>query len=144
MRIETAQTIAGQPALRIRDFFRRERDRGWPTSLLREALALSARTAGRVVTRLEAGGYIVRDRLHRGKPYWRVAPLGRRLAHAKGARPIARRTAERLLGQFLKRVESAAGEHAFKRGEADFRTGAATDVVWRGAGVRLIHDRRPC
>lgn len=105
MRIDSDQTIAGQPALRIRDFFKRERDRSWTTATLRQALVLSVRAAGRVVARLEAEGYIVHDCVYRGRPFWRVAPLGRRLAHAKGARPITRRAAERLLKQFLKRVE---------------------------------------
>jgi DNA-binding MarR family transcriptional regulator len=107
MRIESGKAIAGFPILRIRDAFKKlRRLTPWPAEELGRRLKALPEHIGRLLAELEAHGYVERDRDNPdSRESWRLTDLGMRFAGASAARPISRGTAERLVREFLARVD---------------------------------------
>jgi hypothetical protein len=105
MRITQADLIAGRPILQVRKLMRSmSLDVGPETAQrifsIEEAEALALMEA------LEAGGYVQPYELARsGSRRWQLTQKGKVLAAASTAPPIHRRTADRLLREFMERVE---------------------------------------
>jgi hypothetical protein len=107
MRIISEELIAGYPALEVRDFLRRYRLTGFSIEAAEDALVISSRTATIFMNKLKGLGFV--DEVGRDK--WNghrafvLTIKGQALANASAARPLHRKTAERLLAQFLERVQ---------------------------------------
>ena len=104
MKMDTTQQVAGHPILRIRDLFKNE------IALNRyhveRKMKCSAEEAVALLDKLVAGGYLVWDGEREG--YWAqydLLPPARSLGMARAVSPIKREKADRLLAEFLARVQ---------------------------------------
>lgn len=113
MRILSDQEIAGYPAIEVRDFLRRYRLVEFLAPAAEFALALSPRAASTFVKKLVALGFVRESGRSNGRKVFQVTNSGLALANASAARPIHRRTAERVLAQFLERVQAVNGTHQY-------------------------------
>jgi hypothetical protein len=103
MRINSKDQIGGQPILKVRKLLR-VRD-AWTVGFAAWFLHMSKPRAKRFMQALEKDGYVQPDQLRNGDPCWSITQKGSTLACATAARPLLRRTAEKQLAEFLKRVE---------------------------------------
>lgn len=120
MRITSEQLIAGYPALEVREFVRRYRLTEFSAETAQHFLAVSPRVAASFIKKLADLGFIeVTGKSDRSRLF-RVATSGHALANASAARPIYRRTADRVLRQFLERMHlvNDVGEYAYRVGQA--------------------------
>ena len=105
MRITPDMTIAGYPAIRVRQLVRRVfRFDRWRHKDVASEMGISVRKAGRLVTALVDEGYlepVTPD--YPGHARWAVTRKGAGLAMASAAKPIHRATAERLVAGVLER-----------------------------------------
>jgi len=116
VRILSEELIAGYPALEVRGFLRRYRLTDFYVEAAEDALVLSSRTAASFMNKLKGLGFIQElDKLDRRRVF-RLTINGQALANASAAKPIHRRTAERVLAQFLERVHLVNGtqEYAYR------------------------------
>jgi len=113
MRIQSSQIIYGFPAVKIRDFLRGVSDLV-STESAAHILACSQETALRVLQSLQKDGYLEGPSPETG--YWGITLNGAQLAAATAAKPISRKTAERLLKELLSRVEqiNKSSEYLFR------------------------------
>lgn len=108
MRIRSADILFGLPALELRRLLRRvDAWEGFDVETVRDVAPMSRNAAKRLLADLSAAGYIepamARDRR---APVWKLTIRGRALSMASAARPIRRATADRLLREFLDRVDA--------------------------------------
>src|SRR5271165_3972619 len=113
MRILSDQEIAGYPAIEVRDFVRRYRLVEFLAPAAEFALALSPRAASTFLNKLVALGFVRESGRSNGRKVFQVTNSGLALANASAARPIHRRTAERVLTQFLERVHAVNSTHEY-------------------------------
>lgn len=113
MRIVPDEMIGGYSALEVRDFLRRYRLTDFYIEAAEDALVLSPRTATIFMNRLKSLGFIGELDKWGGRRVFRLTIKGQALANASAARPIHRKTAERLLEQFLERVQRVNGTHEY-------------------------------
>ena len=105
MRIVSDELIASYPALEVRGFLRRYRLTDFHIEAAQDALVLSPRATTIFMNKLKILGFIEElDKWHERRVF-RLTIKGQALANASAARPILRKTAERLLDQFLERVQ---------------------------------------
>jgi len=116
MRITTNQSIAGYPALQVREFVRKYRFTNFSTRAAEAALTLSTEAAANFLRKLADFGYIGKSREGDGNRLFQLTSSGQALANASAARPIYRKTAQRVLAQFLERVHkvNATPEYLFR------------------------------
>lgn len=105
MRIDTKATIAGHPALSVRELLRRGRRGEWGTQFVQRILKVDQAEASRVLASLHNKGLIEPGDSEGGERLYRATLLGRALAGASAGKPIKRATADRLLAGFLERVD---------------------------------------
>lgn len=109
MRISSADTIAGQPAMAIRELFKKTQMYIGTLSYIANQLHVDQKTAREIFDTLCAEGYIepveTPHNADENDTYWRTTLNGNSLAIATARKPITRQTAERLLSEFLQRVK---------------------------------------
>jgi predicted nucleotidyltransferase len=109
MKIEKGQMIAGQPVLKVRDFFKRNERFGIETAAY--FFNLSNKAAKTICLEFTELGYCERVPPKEMVPAYRkeiryeLLPLGRSLALARAVPPITRQKAERIVQEFMDRVE---------------------------------------
>ena len=110
MRITSADTIAGQPALAIRELFKKTKMYGGTLSDIANQLHVDQKTAQEIFDTLYAEGYIepveTTHNADKNNRYWKTTLNGNSLAIATARKPITRKTAECLLNAFLERVKA--------------------------------------
>ena len=116
MRITTDQSIAGYPALQVREFVRKYRFTNFSARAAEAALMLSTEAAANFLSKLADLGYIGKSREQNGNQLFQLTSSGQALANASAAKPIHRKTAARVLAQFLERVHkvNASPEYLFR------------------------------
>src|SRR5260370_26141820 len=123
MRIQPGEMIAGQPALAVRKLMQYGRasgptTSGNPISTIAEVLGTDRSMAKQVYQELCREGYIEpvpEHHLFYEPDHWFTTIKGNALAHASTRKPITRKTAERLVEEFLARVrEVNAGDYAYR------------------------------
>lgn len=116
MRIVSDELIAGYPALEVRGFLRRYRLTDFYIEAAEDALVLSPRAATIFMNKLKGLGFLEELDKWDGRRVFRLAINGQALANASAARPIHRKTAERLLEQFIERVQrvNSTQEYAYR------------------------------
>ena len=116
MRITTNQSIAGYPALQVREFVRKYRFTNFSTTAAEAALTLSTEAAANFLSNLADLGYIGKSRERDGNQLFQLTSSGQALANSSAARPIYRKTAQCVLAQFLERVHkvNATPEYLFR------------------------------
>ena len=112
MRIQSSDLIVGQPALAIRKVLRSRTHIMVDTIV--DTLEVDLETARQVLKDLATEGYIEASEDFEGM--WRTTMQGNAVANAKAGRPITRRTADRLVEEFLVRVNeiNACDDYAFR------------------------------
>jgi hypothetical protein len=105
VRIDSTASIAGHPALNVRELLRRGRVGEWGMQFVRHVLKVDQDEAARVIASLHGKGLIEPGESEDGEQLYQPSMLGRALANASAGKPIRRATADRLLSEFLKRVE---------------------------------------
>jgi predicted nucleotidyltransferase len=106
MRITTNQSIAGYPALQVREFVRKYRFTNFSARAAEAALMLSTEASANFLSKLVDLGFIGKSRERDGIQLFQLTGSGQALANASAAKPIYRKTAERILAQFLERVHT--------------------------------------
>jgi len=118
MRITKGQIVAGYPALEVRGFLRRYRLGAFVAEASEEALKVSPAEAAKFLSVMVSLGYLepVNPPPADETPCFEVTSLGQAFANASGARPISRETADRVLREFMERVQAvnASDEYVYK------------------------------
>jgi hypothetical protein len=112
------QIIAGCPALGLRGFLRRYRLAAFVAKAAKEELELGPAEDVTFLREMVPLGYLepMNPPLPDGTPCFEVTSLGQAFANASGARPISRETADRVLQEFMERVQvvNASNEYVYK------------------------------
>src|ERR1043166_8908977 len=104
MRISRDMRIAGYPVFEIRKLMRKARERSIRAAFAEEVLGISAEDAETMMNDLAVLGYLRPDGSS-DERYWEVTIRGAALALAKAGAPIRRKTANRIVADFLQCVE---------------------------------------
>ena len=105
MQIISTQKLCGYPVLEIRRLMRAGAGSQWGVSFVAAWLGIKTKAATRLIEVLVADGLIVEiDTRSNGRNY-ELTIKGMALGMASAAKPIRRLTAERLVSEFLQRVE---------------------------------------
>jgi len=114
MRIDPKDQIAGVGILKVRDFLRQTSDIDrWGVPLAADRLSISPEVANELVGELVQRGY-VEPAVSQGK--WQSysnSVKGNALGLASAAKPITRKTADRVLSEFLDRVCQVNSDRSF-------------------------------
>jgi hypothetical protein len=107
LRITTNQDIAGYPGRKVRNFIKSYRSGGFFRQAAAAALDLSPGAAATLLLKLVDLGLIEEvERRIDGELIFQATNYGRALANASAAKPIYRKTGDRVLEQFLERVHT--------------------------------------
>ncbi len=104
MHLSTKTHIAGQLAMKVRDFLRKTESGIWNAQHAENYFKISQNEAEILIQELAQKEYIVPNRI-RNEEYWTLAPDGVRFACATATKGILRTNAEKLLQGFLERVQ---------------------------------------
>lgn len=105
MRIQANSIIAGQPALEIRKLFKNIHEHGSIDGIAK-ALNVNLEAAQRIQDQLFEEEYIeFKDEFSTETKYWHTTIKGNALINASARKPISRKTAEKIVAQFLGRVK---------------------------------------
>jgi len=130
MRIDPKGTVAGYPALTVRQALRRlQFYMTWDEADAAKAAALPLSAAKAFAVALERAG--LAEVASKGR--WSITQTGKRLSSATAARPILRATAERAYREFLDRVEEV--------NRNDYYLGRVAALVLFGSMLRREVDR---
>lgn len=115
MRIRSTDVLFGLPALELRHFLRRiDSWNGFDLKDARDVRPMSRNAAKQLIAELADAGYLEPAKEYKpGTPRWRLSVKGRALTIASAARPIRRATADRLLAEFLDRVDAVNADTGF-------------------------------
>lgn len=108
MNISPGEEIAGFPAIRLRELFRRIGDGQMDKKGAAYHLGTTQKRALEILLQLEKEGFLKSITIVHNKKtkiWWELATKGVGLKLASAARPIKRATADRLLKELLERVE---------------------------------------
>jgi hypothetical protein len=104
MRITSGQRIEGYPTFELRKFVRKHRFTCFLPEQVMDALALSPEATADLLSELLSSGFIKETGNSDEGQLFQLTNYGHDLANASGARQICRKTAERVLTDFLERV----------------------------------------
>jgi hypothetical protein len=105
MQITVDQLIAGYPAITVRNFLRKYVIAGLVPECAQSSLLLSPQEASAFLNKLVDLGLLRESGNWNGSPFFDLTDSGVRLVHASAAKPIHRKVAERVLAEFLERME---------------------------------------
>jgi hypothetical protein len=116
LQITTNQTIAGHLATKVRDFLWASQFTGIINETAETKLALNPKAAHDFLNQLVVLGFIKERSGHNEHSFFELTDYGVNLAYASAAKPIHRETAERVLTEFLERVErvNATPEYVYR------------------------------
>src|SRR4051812_27595374 len=100
MRIDSTATIAGHPALNVRELMRRGRVGDWGTQFVQHVMRVDQDEATRVLASLHEKRLVEPGMFNASEQLYHPTLLGRALAGASAGKPIKRATADRLLSGF--------------------------------------------
>ena len=118
MRIAKEQLVAGYPPIQVRDFLRRFRFAVITLQTIQEVLKASSVEAEEFLSGMVKLGLLEpsENLSRKDRPAYEVSATGLALANASAARLITRRTANRVLREFMDRVQviNAGDEYPYK------------------------------
>jgi len=144
MRITKEEVVAGHSALRVRGFLRRFERGFFMHSAAESFMQLKSKQAAEFINDMVALELIEPTKPFGDEAAFQVATRGHAFANATAAKPISRKTAERVLGEFVDRVDAvnASNEYAFKVKSAVL-FGSMLSCVVRLGDVDVAVDLRP-
>jgi hypothetical protein len=104
MRLDSQATIAGQLAVRVRDFLRSGSSGEWGLLFVQKQFGIHPAAAQSLVDELLHLRFIEQASEFSDGPYWRVTQTGSTFSLASAAKPVRRETAARAVRAFLQRV----------------------------------------
>ena len=113
MHIDKSDCILNIPIIKVRDFLRRNKMYEWTVTSVADEIHISIFDATSLVNELEKQGYIETTEMRHGEQCWRNTIKGNALSQASAAKPVSRKTAERLLTEFLGRVDKVNNDSQF-------------------------------
>jgi predicted nucleotidyltransferase len=120
MKITKEQLVAGYPSIQVRNFLRRFRSAVISASTVQNALKLGTAEAEVFLRRMVRLGLLEPSKHFstKGRQAYEATTPGLALANASAAKPITRKTVDRLLREFMDRVQaintSDEDEYAYK------------------------------
>jgi hypothetical protein len=144
MRITKEEVVAGHSALRVRGFLRRFKNGFFMLSAAQSFMQIKPRQAAEFINDMVALE-LIEPRIPFGdKAAFQVATRGHAFANATAAKPISRGTAERVLREFVDRVNAvnASKEYAFEVRSAVL-FGSMLSCLNRLGDVDVAIDLRP-
>jgi predicted nucleotidyltransferase len=144
MRITREEVVAGHSALRVRRFLRRFIGRFFMRPAVERLMQLKPEQAERFINEMIALELIEPTTPFNQEPAFVVADRGLAFANATAAKPIYRQTAERVLKEFIDRVDAVniSNEYAFRvRGVVLF--GSILSTADRLGDVDVAVDLQP-
>jgi hypothetical protein len=116
MHITANQSIAGYPAKRVRDFLRTRQSGAIFNEVALAELALKPKAAHDLLNQLVVMSLLKEIGKHEGSPFFTLTSQGLNFADASAAKPIHRKTAERILAEFMQRLErvNATSEYLYR------------------------------
>ncbi|GGH00137.1 hypothetical protein [Silvibacterium dinghuense] len=116
MHIAADQSIAGYPAKRVRDFLRTRQSGTIFNEVALTEFALKPKAARDLLKALVVIGFIKEYGRHDGDLYFELTCHGQNFANAPASKPIHRKTAERVLAEFMQRMErvNATSEYLYR------------------------------
>ena len=144
MRISKEEVVAGHSAVQVRGFFRRFDGKFFMRSAVERVMQLTPEQAEKFVNEMVALDLIEPTTQFDNEAAFEVAERGLAFANATAAKPIYRRTAERVLKEFMDRVDdvNASKEYAFRiRGAVLF--GSMLSCADRLGDVDVAIDLKP-
>jgi len=134
VRICATELVAGYPAVKVRNFLRRYRDTGDYANAVDTELAIT-RDAARIFLReLVTSGLFEISQSRSGEQQFTLTRQGEILADTSAAKPIRRKTAERILVEFMERVNevNATSEYLYHVNEVILFGSMLSDVEQLG------------
>ena len=114
MRIDSKEQIAAVEILKVRDLLRRVNNTDeWEADFVVDRLKISPKKANRLVNELNRRGYIEPIRIYRQKQFYRKTLKGSTLGLASAAKPVTRKTANRIFSEFMDRVSQVNSDPSF-------------------------------
>lgn len=114
MRIDSNENIADVKILKVRDFLRRlDNTDEWEIDFVVYRLKLSTKKANRLINELNRRGYIEPARIYKQKQFYRKTLKGSALGLASAAKPVMRKTANRIFSEFMDRVRQVNSDPSF-------------------------------
>ncbi len=106
MHINPNDSISGVNIVKIRNFLRKSgQSEKWRADYVSSLLHLNEEQMLNLLTELERMGYVEKDKFDYGEQYWHNTVNGNSLGNASAAKPYKRKTAEKALTEFMKRVQ---------------------------------------
>jgi predicted nucleotidyltransferase len=114
MRIDSKEQIADIEILKVRDLLRRVNNTDeWQDDFVIHRLKISPEQANRLINELNRKGYIEPARIYRQKQFYRKTLKGSTLGLASAAKPVTRKTADRIISEFMDRVRQVNSDPSF-------------------------------
>ena len=114
MRIDSKEQIAAVEILKVRDLLRRVNNTDeWEADFVVDRLKISPKKANRLINELNRRGYIEPIRIYRQKQFYRKTLKGSTLGLASAAKPVTRKTANRIFSEFMDRVRQVNSDPSF-------------------------------
>ncbi|MGB0072722.1 MAG: hypothetical protein WBP71_07200 [Terracidiphilus sp.] len=134
MRIAAGELIAGYPAVKVRNFLRRFRDTGDFGKAVETSLAIDPEAANNFLHKLVTSGLFEVSQRRSGDQRFTLTIQGVVLANTSAAKPIHRKTGERILAEFMKRVDAvnATSEYLYRVNEVILFGSMLSDVEQLG------------
>lgn len=144
MRITADQSIAGYSAIAVRNFLWDHECFRMTVEDAQASLSLNSQDAAEFLSKLVDLGLIEESEKRNGYTFFDLTNCGMRLAHASAAKPIHRKTANRLLNEFVERLHTvnATSEYLFQVNEAVLFGSMLSDVDRLG-DVDVAIDLQP-
>jgi hypothetical protein len=116
MHIAADQSIAGYPAKSVRDFLRASQIAHISNEAVQAELALKPKAAHDFLNQLVVIGLIKEYGRHNGHLLFELTCHGQNFANASASKPIHRKTGERVLAEFMQRMEqvNATSEYLYR------------------------------
>ena len=114
MRIDSKEQIAAVEILKVRDLLRRVNNTDeWEADFVVDRLKISPKKANKLINELNRRGYIEPIRIYRQKQFYRKTLKGSTLGLASAAKPVTRKTANRIFSEFMDRVRQVNSDSSY-------------------------------
>jgi predicted nucleotidyltransferase len=114
MRIDPKEQIADIEILKVRKLLRRVNNTDeWEDDFVVNRLKISPEKANRLINELNRRGYIEPSRIYKQKKFYRKTLKGSTLGLASAAKPVKRKTANRIFSEFMDRVKQVNSDPSF-------------------------------
>jgi len=114
MRIDPKEQIADVEILKVRDLLRRVNNTDeWEGDFVADRLKISPKKANKLINELNRRGHIESSGIYRQKQFYRKTLKGSALGLASAAKPVKRRTADRIFSEFMDRVRQVNSDPSF-------------------------------